>query len=90
MRLAQRLDRGGRALDLLARRHQGGAVLQRPTIILHMRDLDAARAERKRERHHLADALDIGAVHDGVDGQRQIFSATTSAASARLRAKAPS
>src|SRR5215831_11650959 len=39
---AQRLDLADGALDLLARRHQGSTVLQRPAIILHVRDLDAA------------------------------------------------
>ena len=63
-------SRGG-ALDLLARRHQRGAVLQRPAVILHMRDLDAAGAERQREVDHVGDALDIGAMHDDVDGERQ-------------------
>ncbi len=36
-----------------------------------MRDLDAARAERQRKIDHGCDALDIGAMDDGVDGQRQ-------------------
>jgi Cytochrome C oxidase subunit II, periplasmic domain len=34
-----------RTLDLLAGRHQRGAVLQRPTVVLHVRDLDPARAD---------------------------------------------
>jgi hypothetical protein len=32
-----------RALDLTPRRHQRGAVLECPAIILHVRNLDAAR-----------------------------------------------
>ena len=35
-----------------------------------MRDLDALGAERQRERHHLVDVIDVGAVHHGIDGQR--------------------
>ena len=36
-----------------------------------MRDLDAARLERQRQIDHLADALDVGAMHHEIDGQRQ-------------------
>ena len=71
MARAQILHRRRRALDLLAGRHQRGAVLERPAVILHVRDLDAACAERQCEIDHLADAVDVGAMHDRVDGQRQ-------------------
>ena len=69
---AQFLDLFGRALDLLARRHQHGAVLQRPAVVLHMGDLDTGCAERERELDHVGDALDIGAVHHRIDGERQV------------------
>src|SRR5215211_4662001 len=67
----QLLHGASRALDLLRRRHQGGAVLQRPAVVLNMRDLDAARPQRQGQLHHVGHALDIGAVHDGVDGERE-------------------
>ena len=70
MPAAQFLDRRGGTLNLLGARHQSGAVLQRPAVILHVRDLDPARAERERERHHVLDVIDVGAVHHGVDGER--------------------
>ena len=66
----QFLDRCGRALDLLRVRHQSRPVLQCPAVILHVRDLDPAGAERERERHHLLDVTAIGAVHHGVDSER--------------------
>ena len=59
-------------LDLFARRHQGAAVLKRPAVILHVRDLDAAGAERKRQFNEVADALDVGAMHDRVDREREL------------------
>ena len=37
-----------------------------------MRDFDAAGAERQREVNHGADAVDVGAVHDRIDGQRKL------------------
>src|SRR5919204_5371511 len=52
MTRAQLLHRRGRPLDLLARWHQRGPVLERPAIILHMRNLDAARAKGEREIDH--------------------------------------
>jgi hypothetical protein len=55
-----------RALDLIPRRHQRGAVLERPAIILHVRDLDAARAERKRQTDQVGYPVDVGTVYDPV------------------------
>src|SRR5262249_54078846 len=43
-----------RTLDLLAGWHQRGAILQRPAIVLHVRDLDPARVDREREIDHVA------------------------------------
>ena len=40
MHFAQFLDRRGGALDLLGSRHHGGAVLQRPAIVLRMGDFE--------------------------------------------------
>ena len=40
MEAAQFFDAADRTLDLVATRHQGGAIFERPAIILHMRDLD--------------------------------------------------
>ncbi len=37
-----------------------------------MRDFDAACAERERQIDHVGDVIDIGAVHHGVDGERQL------------------
>ena len=54
MLVPQFLDLGGRALDLLGGRHQRRAILQRPAVILHVRDLDAAGAELEREIDHVA------------------------------------
>ena len=33
-------------------------------------DLDPARAERERQRHHVLDVINVGAVHHSVDGER--------------------
>src|ERR1051326_8952334 len=46
MRAPQPLDVTQSRLDLLTRRHQRGAVLQRPAVILDVRNLDARGAER--------------------------------------------
>ena len=69
---AQVLHRRRGTLDLLAARHQCGAVLDRPAVVLHVRDLDPARAEREREIDHVADPVDVGAVHHRVHGERQL------------------
>src|SRR5215472_9001663 len=45
----QFLHRRRGMLDLLAARHQRGAVLERTAVVLHVRDLDPAGAERERE-----------------------------------------
>ena len=69
--LAQALDARARRRGLRGGRHQGGAVLQPPAVILRMRDLDPARAEGHRLGDERLDGVDIGAVDHGVDGQRQ-------------------
>jgi hypothetical protein len=70
MPVAQFLDRRGGALNLLGARHQSCPVLQCPAVILHVRDLDPARAERERQRYHVLDVINVGAVHHSVDGER--------------------
>ncbi len=35
-----------------------------------MRDLDPLGAELQRQRHHLGDMIDVGAMHHGIDGER--------------------
>ena len=60
----------GRVHERFARRHQRGAVLQRPGVILHVGDLDAAGAELDRVVDDRFDVLDVVAVDRRVDGQR--------------------
>src|SRR5438093_13621461 len=72
MTRAQLVHRRRRALDLLARRHQRGPVPQRPAVILHVRNLDAARAKREREIDHLGDPVDVGTMHDRIDGEEEL------------------
>ena len=72
MPVAQFLDRRGGALNLLGARHQSCPVLQCPAVILHVRDLDPARAERERQHHHVLDVINVGAVHHSVDGERDL------------------
>jgi hypothetical protein len=70
---AQLRHRRRGALDLLARRHQRGAVLECPAVILHVRDLDAARAERKRQTNQVGDPVDVGTMHDRVHREREFL-----------------
>jgi hypothetical protein len=69
---AQFLHRRHGMLDLLAARHQCGAVRERPAVVLHVCDFDPAGPEREREIDHAADPVDIGAVHHSVHGERQL------------------
>jgi hypothetical protein len=46
----------------------------RPAVILHMRNLDPARAKREREIDHLADPVDVGTVHHRIHGERELVS----------------
>ena len=55
----------------LARRHQRGAVGERPAVILGMRDFEPARAEFDRKIDERADLMQIGAMDDRIDGERQ-------------------
>ena len=68
---ARRLDERDRFLDLFPRRHQRGAVGERPAVILGMRDFEPARAEFDRKIDERADLMQIGAMDDRVDGERQ-------------------
>jgi hypothetical protein len=39
---------------------------------LHVRNLDAARAEREREIHHLGDPVDVGAMYDRIHREEEL------------------
>src|SRR5271156_3829379 len=67
MTAAQFLDRLGRSRDLRGPRHQSSAIAQSPTVILDMRELDAAGAELNRQRDHVGDTVDICAVYHDID-----------------------
>ncbi len=54
-----------------ARRHQRGAVLQGPGVILDVRDFEAAGAQLHGEVDVLLDVVDVLAVHRRVERQRQ-------------------
>ena len=69
--LARRLYHLGRVLHLPWLRHQRRAVLVGPAIVLRVSDLQPVRAEPLGERDHLLDIIEVLAVDDGVDRQRQ-------------------
>ena len=69
--LARILDQRDRFHDLRFRRHQGGAVGERPAVILRVGDFEPARAEFERQTDEGADLMQIAAMDDRVDGQRQ-------------------
>ncbi len=66
--------RHGRAgtAGLLARRHQGAAVQGRPAVELDAGDLEPAGPQLPGKIDHLADAVEVPAMHHRVDGQRQV------------------
>ncbi len=74
MTRAQFRDRCRRPLNLLPGRHQRGAVLERPAIILHVRNLDPARAKRAREIDHVDDPIDVRTMHDRIHRERELAS----------------
>ena len=57
--------------DFLFRRHQRGAIGERPAVILGVGDFEPARAEFERQTDEGADLMQIAAMDDRVDGQRQ-------------------
>ena len=59
-----------RSFDLLPRRHQRGAIGERPAVILGVGDFEPARAEFDRKIDERADLMQIGAMDDRVDGER--------------------
>jgi len=71
--------------DLLPRRHERGAVLERPAIVLNMRDFDPFRIECQCKLDHLADPVDIAAVNDRVTVSGSL--SRTASSPATLRAK---
>src|SRR5262249_15151502 len=70
MPVAQGFDLAYGFFHLLARRHESGAVLERPAVILHVSDFDTGGAKRQRQLYHRLDAADIGTMHNRVDGER--------------------
>ena len=52
-------------------RHQRGAVLQRPAVVLDVGDLDAVGVERDGHVDHVGQLVEVLPVHHGVDGERQ-------------------
>ena len=59
-------------LDLFQRRHQRGAVLQRPAVILHIGDFEPVGIEIDRHLNDVGELMQVLPVHHGIDGQRQI------------------
>ncbi len=59
-------------VDLLDRRHQGGAVLQRPAVILDVGDFEPVGVEIDGHLDDVGKLVQVLAVHDGVDRQRQV------------------
>ena len=85
----RRFDHGGGLLELLAGRQQRGAVLQRPAVVLHVRDLEPAGAEPDGEVDHLGDARRVVAVDDGVQRSAPVPLRARQAAASSLRPCAP-
>ena len=54
------------------RRHQRGAVLQRPAVILHVGDFEPVGVEIDRHLDDVGKLMQVLPVHHGVDRQRQI------------------
>src|SRR5208282_3412323 len=65
------LDQRDRRLRLLARRHQRGAVRERPAIVLRVGDFEPARAELERKIDEGTDLMQVRAADDRVEGERQ-------------------
>ena len=70
--LAEALDRLLRALQLLPRRHERLLVGDRPAVVLRVGQLEPLRAELERELEQLLDAIEVLAVQDAVDRQREV------------------
>ena len=66
------LDDAAGFLDLRERRHQRGAVLQRPAVILDVGDFEPVGVEIDRHLDDVGELMQVLAVHHRVDGQRQI------------------
>src|SRR5829696_6334014 len=56
-----------RPLHLLATGHQSGAVLQSPSVILSVSQLDSIRTEIRGQVYDLSQSVEIGPVEDNVD-----------------------
>jgi len=59
-------------LDLLQGRHQRGAVLQRPAVILHIGDLEPVGIEIDRHLDDVGELMQVLPVHHRINGERQI------------------
>ena len=66
------LDDAAGLLDLLQRRHQRGAVLQRPAVILHIGDFQPVGVEIDRHLDDVGQLEQVLAVHHRIDRQRQV------------------
>ena len=66
------LDDATRLLELLECRHQRGAVLQCPAVILHVGDFQPVGVEIDRHLDDLRQLVQILSVHDGIHRERQI------------------
>lgn len=58
-------------VDLFLGWHQGGAVLQRPAVVLHIGDLQPLGIEGHSHLDNLGQLVQVLPVHHGVDGERQ-------------------
>src|SRR5215203_569799 len=61
-----------RPLDLLATGHQSGAVLQTPSVILSISQLDSIRTEARGQVYDFSQAVEIGPVEDDIDREGEI------------------
>src|SRR3954451_16233514 len=70
--LARLLDDAGALVELHHGRHQGGAVLQRPAVILHIGDLEPVGVEIDRHLDDIRQLVQVLPVHHRIHGERQI------------------
>ena len=79
--VARFLDQPRGGIELLDGGHQRGAVLERPAIILDVGDLEPVGVDLDRHLDDVGQLVEVLAVHDGVDRQRQPAAFTQRAAS---------
>ena len=61
--------------ELRVRRHQRGAVGQRPSVVLRVRDLHSLRVQLLDEGDHLFQMIEILPMHDQVHGEGDLVPA---------------